>query len=323
VVTAPADSGPLVTVLAGGVGAARFLQGLVQVVAPEQVVAIVNTGDDAEFYGVHVSPDLDIVMYTLAGLVDEERGWGIRGDTFVTLDQLQRFGVETWFRLGDRDLAACLERTRLLRAGARLSAVTERLCQGLGVQVHVLPMSDDSVRTFIRTPAGDFPFQEYFVKRGQRDVVRGVDVRGAAEASPAPGVVDAIRSATTVIIAPSNPFVSIGTILAIPGVRDELARRRERVVAVTPIIGGAAIKGPAAAMLAGMGAEVSALGVAALYRDVAGTFVLDSTDAHLASRVEALRMRAVVAPTLMTGPEEKRALADRVLHAVDCDSCGR
>ncbi len=305
-----------VCVLAGGVGAARFLEGVVQVVPPDEVTAIVNTGDDLEFQGLHVAPDLDIVMYTLAGLVDASKGWGIKGDTFSCLEALGRLGEETWFGLGDQDLATCLARTRMLRRGATLSAVTDHLCRALGVRVRLLPMSDDPVRTEIETPSGPLAFQEYFVQRGQRDEVRAVRFRGAETARPAPGVIEALREAEAILIAPSNPFVSIGTILAVPGLRSALAEARDRVVAVTPIIGGSAVKGPAARMLASLGCEVSAVGVAALYRDVAAAFVLDEVDAALAPRIEELGLRPVIAPTLMSGPAEKRALAACTLSAV-------
>jgi LPPG:FO 2-phospho-L-lactate transferase len=305
-----------VCVLAGGVGAARFLEGVVQVIPPVQVTAIVNTGDDLEFQGLHVAPDLDIVMYTLAGLVDADKGWGIQGDSFACLEFLGRYGEETWFGLGDRDLATCLRRTRLLHEGCTLSEATDRLRRALGVGVRLLPMSDDPVRTEIVTPDGVLPFQEYFVKRGQRDDVRGVRFQGIEDARPAPDVLDAISQADAVLIAPSNPFVSIGTILAVPGIRDAVGAARERVVAVTPIIGGAAVKGPAAQMLGTLGSEVSAYGVATLYRDFASAFVLDQVDAALAERIERLGMRAIVAPTLMRGLPEKRALAAVALQAV-------
>lgn len=304
-----------VTVLAGGVGAARFLQGLVQVVPPEQITAIVNTGDDAEFHGLHVSPDVDIILYTLAGLVDEAQGWGVTGDSGAVQEMLARYGAETWFRLGDRDLAAHIHRTDLLRRGLSHTEVTDRLRRALGVGIRLLPMSDDPVRTEIVTPDGVLPFQEYFVKRRQQDEVRAVRFRGVDTARPAPGVLDAIDQAGTILIAPSNPYVSVGTILALAGVRPALQRRRERTVAVSPIIGGAAVKGPADRMLGSMGQEVSAFGVASVYRDVVGTFVLDHVDAALAPRIEALGMRAVVAPTLMKGLPEKRALAACALRA--------
>jgi LPPG:FO 2-phospho-L-lactate transferase len=306
-----------VTVLAGGVGAARFLQGLVQAVPAEHVTAIVNTGDDVEFHGLHVSPDMDIVMYTLAGIVDEAQGWGIAEDTFACQDFIARFGEETWFRLGDRDLATCLHRTNLLRAGFTLAQATDQVRRSFGVGITLLPMTDDPVRTEIVTPDGVLPFQAYFVKRGQRDEVLGVRLPGIEHARPAPGVLEAIREADAVLVAPSNPFVSIGTILAVPGVRDALCARRARAVAVSPIIGGTAVKGPADRMMRSMGIEASAYGIAALYQDFVGTFVIDEVDVELAPRIRELGMEVVVAPTLMTGLSEKRALAQRALGALD------
>lgn len=312
-----------VAILAGGVGAARFLQGLVQVVPPEQITAIVNTGDDLEFHGLHVSPDIDIVMYTLAGVVDQAKGWGIRDDTFACQEFLARYGEETWFRLGDRDLATGLARTRLLRQGLSQSETTDRLRRCLGVTVRLLPMSDEPVRTEILTPDGFLPFQEYFVKRGQRDEVRGVRFRGIEEARPAPGVLEALEQADAIVVAPSNPFVSIGSILAVDGVRAALRLRRDRAVAVSPIIGGAAVKGPADRMLRGMGLEVSAFGVATVYQDLVGTFVLDERDAELVPRVRGLGVRAVVAPTLMRDLAAKRALAEAALAAVGALTAGQ
>ena len=304
-----------IVVLAGGVGAARFLQGLVQVVPPEQVTAIVNTGDDVEMHGQHVSPDVDIVMYSLAGLVDERQGWGIRGDTFACQDFLARLGHETWFRLGDRDLATCLHRSMLLRQGFSLAEATDQIRKSLGVAIDLIPMSNDPVRTEIVTPDGALPFQEYFVKRGQRDAVVGVRFHGIDTARPAPGVLARIETAEVIIIAPSNPFVSIGTILAVDGVRETLRRRKQQTVAISPIIGGKAIKGPLEGMLRGMGVEVSAQGVASLYADVVGTFVLDTDDRSLAPGIEKLGMRTDVIPTLMRSPAAKRRLAARVLEA--------
>ena len=304
------------TVLAGGVGAARFLQGLVQVVPPGDITAIVNTGDDVEFHGLHVSPDIDIVIYTLAALVDQAKGWGIEGDTFACQDFLGRLGEETWFHLGDRDLATCLHRTSLLRAGLTLSEATDRIRRALGVGVRLLPTSDDPVRTEIVTPDGILPFQEYFVRREQRDEVCEVRLQGIEGASPAPGVLEAIRDADAVLVAPSNPFVSIGTILAVPGIRDALRVRRGSTVAVSPIIGGAAVKGPADRMLRSMGVEPSAYGVATLYPDFVGTFIIDDVDALLAPRIRDLGMEVVVTATLMKGLPEKRALATEALRAV-------
>jgi LPPG:FO 2-phospho-L-lactate transferase len=304
-----------VVVLAGGVGAARFLEGLVQVVPPDQITAIVNTGDDADFYGLRVCPDLDTVIYTLAGLVNPTTGWGIAGDTFACLDQLGTLGADTWFRLGDRDLATHLRRTTLLQSGASLSEATQLLCATLGVPVRLLPMTNESVRTIVETPDGHLPFQDYFVRRGQQDDVRGISFAGILDARPAPGVVDAIQGADAIILAPSNPFVSIAPILAVDGIRDALRRRRAHVAAVTPIIGGTAVKGPADHMLRTLGHDVSAVGVARHYREDIATFVLDAVDSSLTASIEQLGLRVVVAPTLMTGPIEKRALAERALEA--------
>ncbi len=305
-----------VAVLAGGVGAARFLEGLVQIIPPADVTAVVNTGDDLEYHGLHISPDLDTVMYTLAGVVNPETGWGIAGDSFACQEMLARYGEDTWFRLGDRDLATHLRRTRLLRAGHTLAAATNALRAALGVQVRLLPMSNDPVRTEILTDDGVLAFQEYFVRRAQRDVVRGVRFRGIGGARPAPGLLDAIAESDAIVIAPSNPFVSVEPILAVDGIRDAVKARRARTVAISPIIGGAAVKGPAGRMLESLGHEVSALGVARLYAGLAGAFILDDVDAALAGSIEELGMRAVVAPTLMTGAAEKRALAQVALGAV-------
>jgi LPPG:FO 2-phospho-L-lactate transferase len=304
-----------IVVLCGGVGAARFLEGLVQVVRPQQITAIVNTGDDAEFYGLYVSPDLDTVMYTLAGVVNPETGWGLRDDTYQCQEQLTRYGEDTWFRLGDRDLATHLRRSILLQSGLPLSEITRRLCESLGVEVRLLPMSDDPVRTMLNTPAGMLPFQEYFVLRGQRDEVRSVHYRGVAEARPAPGVLESIREADLVIVAPSNPFVSVAPVLAVKGIEDALHRKRANAVGISPILGGAAVKGPAAQMLRTLGMEVSAYGVANRYRDLISTFIVDEVDAELAPRIERLDLRVVVAPTLMTGLPEKRALAQCAIES--------
>lgn len=304
-----------VVVLAGGVGAARFLQGLVQIVPAEDITAIVNTGDDVEMHGLHVCPDIDIVLYSLAGLVDSGKGWGIRGDTFACQDFLARFGQETWFRLGDRDLATCLHRTMMLKQGFSLADTTDHIRRALGVAVRVIPMSNDPVRTEIETPVGWLPFQEYFVKRGQRDAVLGIRFAGIETAQPAPDVLQAIEQAEIVLIAPSNPFVSIGTILAVEGVRDALRQRRGGTVAVSPIIGGRAVKGPLEGMLRGMRIEASAAGVASLYTDILGAFVLDTLDEALAAQIRATGARAVVAPILMRSPASKRKLAARALEA--------
>ncbi len=306
----------MLVVLAGGVGAARFLQGLVRVVPPEQVVVVVNTADDVELHGLHVSPDVDSVLYHLAGVADEARGWGVRAETFHALEMLARYGAETWFQLGDRDLATHVRRTLLLRGGLPLSAATDELRRALGVGCRLLPMTDDRVETFVQTPDGWLPFQVYFVQRRCADVVLGVEFRGVERAAPAPGVLDAIAAADGVIVAPSNPLVSIDPILAVPGIRAAIRASAATAVAISPIVGGRAIKGPADRMLEGLHREVSPVGVAEGYRDVLDAFVLDAVDAALAPRVEALGMRAVVAPTIMRGAREKAQLARVALDAL-------
>ncbi len=305
------------TVLAGGVGASRFLQGLAAVVRQRDITVISNTGDDLEFVGLHVSPDTDIVIYALAGVVNPATGWGLEGDTFAVAEALQRFGYERWFNLGDRDLATALHRTRLLREGWPLHRIVAELARAWGLEVRILPMSDDPVRTIILGPGGDLPFQEYMVRLRTEVDVRGFRFAGAEAARPAPGVLDAIAGARAVILAPSNPFVSIGPILAVPGIREALAATRATRVAISPIIAGQVVKGPAAAMLASLGHEVSAVGVAALYRGLVDLFVLDTADAALAPRVEALGMRTLVTETLMTDGPRKAALAAAVVAALE------
>jgi LPPG:FO 2-phospho-L-lactate transferase len=305
----------MIVVLAGGVGAARFLQGLVQVVPQERLTVIVNTGDDRDFYGLHVSPDLDIVMYTLAGIVDETRGWGIRGDTYNTMQQLTAYGNEDWFLLGDRDLATHIHRTRLLREGKALSEVTDELRQHFGLTLRILPMSDQPVQTHIQTPAGLLHFEEYMVKRQCSDEVQDVVFVGANEALPAPGVLDALKDAEAILLAPSNPIVSIGSILAVPGVHDILHEASGMVVAVSPIVGGAPIKGPADKLMSGLGMEVSAVGVARSYRDFLDVMVIDEQDAHLLDQVEDLGIPAVATDTIMRDAASKAALARAVLDA--------
>lgn len=304
-----------IVVLCGGVGGSRLLRGVVDLVGAEHVTAIVNTGDDDEFHGFYVSPDPDIVTYALAGLVDDARGWGYRDETFRFLDALRRFGRETWFQIGDRDLATHLHRTRLLREGRTLSDVTADLARRLGVATRVLPMSDDRVRTKVVTDVGTLSFQEYLVRDGARARVRAVVYEGAEEARPAPGVVESIREASSVVIAPSNPVASIGPILAVRAIR-EAVRAHPRVVAVSPIVQGRSLQPPAAEMLAGLGEEVSALGVARRYVGVAKAFVLDRGDAALAPEVESLGIRAAVSDTVMRDAASRRALAQAALDAL-------
>ncbi|HDI00888.1 MAG TPA: 2-phospho-L-lactate transferase [Candidatus Bathyarchaeota archaeon] len=300
----------MIVALAGGVGAARFLQGLVRVVEPGDITAIVNTGDDIELHGLYISPDVDIVLYTLAGIVDEQKGWGIKGDTFYCLEMLGRYGLETWFKLGDKDLATHIYRTMLLRAGYTLSQATEAIRKALGVEVRVIPMSDQPVRTIIITDKGPMHFQEYLVKRGARDAVLGVRFEGVEAAEPAPGVLEAIEGAEGIIICPSNPIVSIGTILALRGVREALREVEAPIVAISPIVGGAPVKGPADKLMRGLGIEVSAYGVASLYKDFLDYIIIDEVDRGLRERIEQeLSIRVVVANTLMKTLEDKVRLA--------------
>lgn len=309
----------MIVVLAGGVGAARFLQGVVQVVPQEELTVIANTGDDREFYGLHVSPDVDIVMYTLAGLVDESQGWGIRDDTYHTMQQLTGYGYEDWFQLGDRDLATHIHRTRLLRQGQTLSEATDDLRRRLGLHLRILPMSDQAVQTHVRTPAGLLHFEEYFVKRRCSDPVQDVTFVGAETARPAPGVLDALKEAEAILIAPSNPIVSIGSILAVPGIHDMLHEASGMVVAVSPIVGGAPIKGPADKLMSGLHMEVSAVGVARHYRDFLDMMVIDQQDAHLLGAIEDLGIPACATDTIMRDAAAKKALARTALVAAGLD----
>ena len=305
----------MIVVLAGGVGAARFLQGIVQVVPQEQLTVIVNTGDDRDFYGLHVSPDSDIVMYTLADMVDETHGWGVRGDTYNTMQQLTTYGEEDWFMLGDRDLATHVHRTHLLRQGKTLSEVADDIRVRLGLGLRVLPMSNQPIATHIKTPAGLLHFQEYMVKRRTLDEVQDVVFVGAKEAKPAPGVLDALREAEAILVAPSNPIVSIGSILSVPGVHDVLHEASGMVVAVSPIIGGAPIKGPADKLMSGLGLDVSAVGVARRYRDFLDVMVIDEQDKNLVTAIEDLGIPTVVTDTIMRDSATKKALALTVLRA--------
>jgi LPPG:FO 2-phospho-L-lactate transferase len=310
----------MLVALAGGVGAARFLRGLLRVHDPDGVVVVGNTGDDLRMHGLAVSPDLDSVAYTLAGLADEERGWGLAGETWNVRDALVRLGEPGWFGLGDRDIASHLLRTRLLAEGATLSAATAELCRRLGVPVRLLPMSDQRVETRVEVdgPGGpeDLGFQEWWVGRQARDPVRRVRFEGVERATAAPGVLEAIAAASGVVLCPSNPVVSIAPILAVPGVRDAILAAPCRVVAVTPIIGGAPVRGMADRLLPAWGAEVSARGVAGLYAGLADAFVLDAVDAGQARDVADLGLEPVVVPTLMRSVEDAAALAKAALAAL-------
>ncbi len=307
----------MITALAGGVGAARFLQGLIKIVPQKEVTVIVNTGDDIQLYGLHISPDLDIIMYTLAGIVNKEKGWGIQGDTFHCLETLQRYGYETWFKLGDGDLATHIHRTYLLEGGLSLSEATHRLCRSLGLEMKILPMTNDRFETKILTDKGVMHFQEYLVKRGARDKVIDVTFEGAEKAEPAREVIDSILSAEAIILCPSNPIVSIGTILSIKNVRKALRETRAKVVAISPIVGGAPIKGPADKLMQGLGLEVSAYSVAHLYRDFLDVFIIDHMDQAERERIEELGLRVIVTNTIMKSLRDKVRLAKVTLGSLN------
>jgi len=304
------------------VGGARFLRGLSRLTDPRHLTVIGNTGDDEEFFGLHVSPDLDTVLYTLAGRADRVRGWGVQGETFACLETLGGLGLPTWFRLGDRDLAVHIFRSERLRAGWRLSRVTAALARAQGVRATVLPMTDARVRTVIHTPAGALAFQDYLVRRRGRDRVRRIEVRGASRARPAPGLLAALRRSTAIVIAPSNPLVSIGPMLAVPAIRRALRRRRAPAAVVSPLVGGRAVRGPLDRMLRGLGLEVSPRGIARLYRGLVDVFVLDRRDAAYARDVAALGMRPVVTETLMRTPTHAARLAAVVLRALETPARG-
>jgi LPPG:FO 2-phospho-L-lactate transferase len=312
------DAAPI-AVLCGGVGAARFLRGLLDAIGPEaagSVRAIVNVADDLVLHGLHISPDLDTVMYTLADRIDPTRGWGLADESWQAMAMLESLGGDAWFRLGDRDLGTHLYRTQRLTGGAPLSQVTAEIAGALGLAIRIIPVSDDPVRTTITTVDGEtLSFQEYFVGRQHAVETTAVAFEGAASASPAPGVLDALAEAGTIVIAPSNPVVSIGPLLAVPGVRAALEARRDRCVAISPLVGGAALKGPAERLMREQGHEANAVGVAGLYAPLAATMVIDHADADDAERIQALGMDPVVTDTIMGDPDRARALALTTLDA--------
>ncbi len=304
-----------VVALAGGTGAAKLLRGLAAAISPRDLTVVFNATDDTEIWGLHISPDLDTVTYALAGRLDAERGWGLAGETFRCLEAMGDLGAETWFNLGDRDLATHLYRTRARRAGAPLSAVTAALAQRLGVAARILPMSDEPVRTRVRTPDGWLAFQEYFVREKAQVQVLEVEYAGAATARPAPGVVRAIRTAELVVVCPSNPVTSVGPVLAVPGMTDALAATDARVVAVSPIVGGTAVSGPAGELMRARGLAVSPAGVATAYAPWLDAIVIDRRDAACAPDLERLGVVPVLADILMTDGARELALAHVVLAA--------
>jgi LPPG:FO 2-phospho-L-lactate transferase len=301
----PDVSGRQIAVLAGGVGAARYLRHLIAVHPAGNVTAIVNTGDDSVFHGLSVSPDIDTVVYTVSGAIDEDRGWGLGEETWTAMENLQRYepyGAVTWFNLGDRDLATHLWRSGRLRSGATLAQVCAEQAQAWGLGLSIVPMTNDPVATKVETPLGRLDFQEYFVRHHHDLDVGAIELEGIEAAVPAPGVLDAIAAADRIVIAPSNPLVSIGPILAISGIREALRARRSSCVAISPIIGGAALKGPADRMLVTLGHESSCVGVATLYQDFISTLIIDSVDGHRAPEIEALGIRCVVTDSIMSKP---------------------
>ena len=315
----------MLVTLCGGVGAARMLSGLVRVVPPHSITAIVNVGDDTVLHGLHISPDLDTITYTLAGMDNRETGWGVVGESWTVMEELARLGGESWFRLGDRDLATHLFRTERLQAGDSLSEVTASIAARRQIDVRLLPVTDDSVRTMLtlaeKTELGDpgteVSFQDYFVRLHHDVRVTAVRFAGAERARPTPAVTDALASAGRIVVCPSNPIVSIGPLLAVPGVRDALASRRDDIVAVSPIVAGSALKGPADRLMAELGTEPSVVGVARLYAPWVSTLVIDEADRALARAVEAEGVRCVVAPTVMDSPDRAAALARVVIDAGD------
>ena len=304
----------MIVVLCGGVGGSRFVRALASVVPAEQITAIINTADDEWFHGLYVSPDPDIVTYALAGEVDEERGWGLRGDTFRWLESIRRFGHETWFQIGDRDLATHLHRTRLMREGVPFHDIVADIARSFGVGVRLLPMSNEAVHTIVETDAGDRRFQEYLVKHHASEGVRGVRFSGIHEAQPAPGVLEAIASADAVLFAPSNPIGSILPILSVAGIREAIRSTSVRRAAVSPIIAGRSLQPPAEQMMAGMGYGVDVTGVARFYDGLIDTLVIDEADRNRTRELEGMGPRVLVTPTVMRDEAARTALARSVLE---------
>ncbi len=303
----------LTVALAGGVGGAKLARGLAKLLPPSKLIIIGNTGDDLELHGLHISPDLDILTYTLAGIVDEAKGWGIAKDTFNCSKTLERLGAETWFKLGDRDLAIHMQRTNMLRNGLTLSQATQKLCRKLNVKTKIIPMSNDAVPTRIISGTRTLDFQEYFVKNRTRDKVTDVVYAGAEKAEPAPSIIEAIRTAERIVLCPSNPILSIGPILAINPIRKELAKTKAPVIGVSPLVAGKTLKGPADRILKSMGHRASALGVAELYKDFLSHFIIDEADKKEQTQIEQLNIKVTVTNTIMKNAADSVRLAETVL----------
>jgi LPPG:FO 2-phospho-L-lactate transferase len=312
-----------VVALAGGVGGAKLAAGLQAALPPGSLTVVVNTADHFRLWGLHISPDVDTVMYTLAGLANPATGWGVQDETWSALDMLARYGQDIWFRIGDKDLATHVLRTAMLSEGRTLTQVTHHLASSLGVSSRILPMCDQSVQTIVTTPAGDLDFQEYFVRHHHADEVTGVAFRGIEEAQPTPEVLEALDSARAIVFCPSNPIVSIGPILAVPGIREAVRRSSAVKVAVSPIVGGAALKGPAAAMLRTLDHEVSPVGVAAIYKGLIDGIAVDHADEALAPRIRDMGIEVEIADTIMNDEASRETLAERVLDFGDRIGSGR
>ena len=309
----------MICVLSGGTGGAKFVDGLRLVMPAEELVIIVNTGDDLMWWGLYVSPDVDSITYVLSGMLSRERGWGVKGDTFLCLQAMGQLGEPTWFHAGDRDLAVHLLRSRLIAEGKTLSEATATICKKLGVKARILPMTNSRVETRVDTPAGELSFEEYFVQRWYQDPVKSVRFAGASDAEATPGVIDAITSADAVLVAPSNPVTSIGPILAVPGIRDALTRARGKIAAVSPIVGSAAVAGPAGILMTAQGLPCSIAGVAQAYEDFLDVLVCDNRDARAAETLREKGLRVECTQTIMRSPEDKAALARAVLASVAGD----
>jgi LPPG:FO 2-phospho-L-lactate transferase len=306
----------VITVLTGGTGGAKFVDGLRQVLAPEELTLIVNTGDDLLWWGLYVSPDIDSITYVLSGMLSRERGWGVKGDTFFCLQHMGQLGQPIWFHAGDRDLAVHILRSKLLAEGKTLSEVTAEIADKLGVKARILPMSNSRVETRVNTPLGELSFEEYFVQRWYQDPVESIRFAGAADAEPAPGVIDAILNADIVLLAPSNPVTSIGPILAVPGIREALHQTNGRIAAVSPIVAGEAVAGPAGILMASQGLPVSVAGVAQAYHDFLDMLIIDVRDAQSSDELRQTGLRVHVTKTVMRTSDDKADLASAVLSAV-------
>jgi LPPG:FO 2-phospho-L-lactate transferase len=313
----------MIVVLTGGTGGAKFVDGLRQVVPARDLTIITNTGDDLEWWGLYVSPDLDSITYVLAGLLSKERGWGVKGDTFFCLQAMGELGEPIWFHTGDRDLALHLLRTKLLKQGKTLTEATAEISARMGVQARILPMTNSRVETRVDTPIGELSFEEYFVQRWYQDPVKSVRFAGVDTAQPAPGVIDAIMTASAVLVAPSNPVTSIGPILAVPGIVEALHQTRAPVAAVSPIVANAAVSGPAGILMAAQGLPVSVAGVAQAYREFLDILVIDDRDAQAAEELRQSGLRVHCANTIMSGAKEKTELADKVLSSISTESAAR